>query len=71
MIVLWNTIYIEAALYQLRKEGHQMKDEDAYRHCSTKTSTCWADIHFRCRMQWPKENCARCAIQRTPTHENP
>ena len=31
MIVLWNTIYIEAALNQLRKEGHPMKDEDAYR----------------------------------------
>jgi TnpA family transposase len=31
MIVLWNTIYIEAALNQLRAEGYQVKDEDAYR----------------------------------------
>jgi len=31
MIVLWNTIYIEAALKQLRKESYPMKDEDAYR----------------------------------------
>jgi TnpA family transposase len=31
MIVLWNTIYIEVALNQLRKEGYPMKDEDAYR----------------------------------------
>jgi hypothetical protein len=31
MIVLWNTIYIEAALNQLRAEGYPVKDEDAYR----------------------------------------
>jgi TnpA family transposase len=31
MIVLWNTIYIEAALDQLRAEGYLVKDEDAYR----------------------------------------
>jgi nitroreductase len=24
-----------------------------------------------CRMQWLKENCGLCVIQRTPTHENP
>jgi TnpA family transposase len=28
MIVLWNTIYLEAALNQLRKEGYPVKDED-------------------------------------------
>lgn len=28
MIVLWNTIYMEAALDQLRKEGYPVKDED-------------------------------------------
>jgi TnpA family transposase len=31
IIVLWNTIYIEAALEQLRKEGFQMRDEDVAR----------------------------------------
>jgi TnpA family transposase len=31
MIVLWNTIYIEAALNQLRKEGCHVNDEDACR----------------------------------------
>lgn len=31
MIVLWNTIYIEAALEQLRKEGFPIRDEDATR----------------------------------------
>lgn len=31
MIVLWNTIYIEAALEQLRKEGFPVHDEDVDR----------------------------------------
>jgi hypothetical protein len=31
MIVLWNTIYIEAALNQLRKEGYVVRDEDVAR----------------------------------------
>lgn len=31
MIVLWNTIYIEATLAQLRKEGFKIKDEDIAR----------------------------------------
>ena len=31
MIVLWNTIYIEAALNQLRNEGYQVRDEDVLR----------------------------------------
>jgi TnpA family transposase len=31
MIVLWNTIYIEAALNQLRSEGYPLKDEDIAR----------------------------------------
>lgn len=31
MIVLWNTLYIEAALAQLRREGSMARDEDAAR----------------------------------------
>jgi TnpA family transposase len=31
MIVLWNTIYIEAAINQLRKEGYVVRDEDVAR----------------------------------------
>ena len=31
MIVLWNTLYIEAALMQLRQEGYLVKDEDVAR----------------------------------------
>ncbi len=31
MVVLWNTIYIKAALEQLGKEGFPIRDEDAAR----------------------------------------
>lgn len=31
VIVLWNTIYIEAALNQLRAEGYAVKDADVAR----------------------------------------
>jgi hypothetical protein len=31
MIVLWNTIYVEAALNQLRLEGHQLWAADVAR----------------------------------------
>jgi hypothetical protein len=31
IIVLWNTLYIDAALEQLRREGYHIKDEDVAR----------------------------------------
>ncbi|PTR10869.1 Tn3 transposase DDE domain-containing protein [Nitrosospira sp. Nsp5] len=31
VVVLWNTIYMDAVLTQLRKEGHPVLDEDAAR----------------------------------------
>ena len=31
LIVLWNTIYMEAILKQLRTEGYAVKDEDVAR----------------------------------------
>ncbi|KVN02936.1 hypothetical protein WJ62_12065 [Burkholderia diffusa] len=31
MIVLWNTIYIEAVLQRLRNEGYPVRDEDVAR----------------------------------------
>lgn len=30
-MVLWNTLYLDAAIAQLRAEGHDIKDEDAAR----------------------------------------
>ena len=34
IIVLWNTIYMDATLRQLRKEGFQVKDERVARQSS-------------------------------------
>lgn len=31
MIVLWNTVYLEAALNQLRNEGYPVRDDDMAR----------------------------------------
>jgi hypothetical protein len=31
VIILWNTIYMDAALDQLRAEGHDLRDEDVAR----------------------------------------
>jgi hypothetical protein len=31
VIVLWNTIYMDAALRQLRKEGFELREEDVAR----------------------------------------
>lgn len=50
IIVLWNTIYIEAVLDQLRQQGHPVNTEDVTScpHCSTSTSICSAGILFLC-----------------------
>jgi Tn3 transposase DDE domain-containing protein len=31
VVVLWNTIYMDAALNRLRAEGHEVRDEDVAR----------------------------------------
>ena len=31
MIVLWNTVYMEAALNQLRQDGYPVRDDDVAR----------------------------------------
>ena len=31
-VVLWNTVYIDAALSRLRAQGYPMRDEDVARH---------------------------------------
>jgi len=60
-------------LNQLRAEGYPVKEEDAYRLSPLRHESInmLGAIHFRCRRQWPKENCVHCVIQRMPTHENP
>jgi hypothetical protein len=49
MIVLWNTIYMEAVLEQFRKEGYPVNEEDKARlspliHEHINTSTCRGGI---------------------------
>jgi TnpA family transposase len=69
MIVLWNTIYIEAAPEQLRKEGFTTQDEDVARlsplihdHINMLGA-----IPSQCRTSWPKEDCAHYAIPQIET----
>ena len=38
VIVLWNTIYMDAALTQLRAEGYSVRDEDVARLYTRKDS---------------------------------
>lgn len=35
-MLLWNTRYLDAAVAQLRAEGHDIKDEDVARHSPLK-----------------------------------
>ena len=64
LIVLWNTIYMDAALAQLRAEGFPVRDEDVARltPLGQSTSTCSAVTPSRYRSRLPVERCARCAI---------
>jgi TnpA family transposase len=39
MIVLWNTLYINAALEQLAREGHHITPEDVARSRGSDTSS--------------------------------
>ncbi len=73
MIVLWNTIYIEAALNQLQGEGYVVEDADVarYRHCCTSISTCWGGTTSRCPKRWPRVSCDPYVIPQTVTREIP
>ena len=56
MIALWNTIYIEAALNQLREQSYRCgrRTNGVYRRLRTSTSTCWAGTPSWCRKPWPR-----------------
>jgi hypothetical protein len=63
MIVLWNTIYVEAVLEQLRKEGYSVNEEDKARlspliheHINTQGRHSFVMPEGR----WSRGNCARC-----------
>lgn len=51
IIVLWNTIYMDAAIQQLRREGYPVLDSDVEKlsplQCGHKI--CGGAIHLQCR----------------------
>jgi TnpA family transposase len=68
-VVLWNTRYLDAAVAQLRAEGHDIKDEDVTRLSPLK------DRHINflgrylstSRPAAPAGTCARCATRMRPS----
>jgi hypothetical protein len=56
VIVLWNTIYVDAALTQLRAEGYFVRDEDVARLSPSfmNTSICWAATPLCYRNPWSR-----------------
>ena len=70
IVVLWNTIYMDAALGQLRREASwcTMKMSRACRPSSMNaTSTCWGVTPLQCPRQSPKEGCGPYEIPRSAT----
>jgi Tn3 transposase DDE domain len=67
-VVLWNTIYMDAALKQLRKEGFPVLDEDVARlsPLATNTSICSGGMLSRSRTTSRAANCGR---SETPTRQ--
>ena len=67
MIVLWNTIYVEAVLEQFRKEGYPVNEEDKahlspliHEHINTQ-----GRHSFVMPEAGPRGNCARCETRPT------
>jgi TnpA family transposase len=64
-IVLWNTIYMDAAIDQLRREGFEVRDEDvvrlsplAHEHVNMLGAT-----PSPCPSRWPVASCGLCAVR--------
>jgi hypothetical protein len=56
MIVLWNTLYIDTALDQLRAEGYSCswRTKQGFRPSSTRSSICSDATHLPCRSRRPR-----------------
>ena len=69
VIVLWNTIYMDAALDQLRAEGFDVRDEDVARLSPLGFDhiNMLADTPSCCRTRSPAANSGRYATPRMPT----
>jgi hypothetical protein len=63
MIVLWNTLYMDAVLAQLRHEGYPVRSEEEVRLSpfGHEHITCLDAIHSRCRKPPHAENCSHWA----------
>ncbi|CAB3775139.1 hypothetical protein LMG29542_08521 [Paraburkholderia humisilvae] len=74
-VVLWNTIYMDAALAQLRVEGVQVCEEDVARldplGSASGTSTCPAATRSRSAKRWPGVSCGRRVIRMKATPKPP
>ena len=66
LVVLWNTIYMDAAVKQLSAEGYEVQPEDIARLSPLGTSTCSADTPSRCPTRSPEVNLGRYVIPRQP-----
>ncbi|MEU9663792.1 Tn3 family transposase [Streptomyces chartreusis] len=75
-VVLWDPRYLDAAVAQLRAQGHDIKDEDVARHSRSRTgtSTSWAATSATSRTGRPARACGPCVTRtlspRTPTTES-
>jgi TnpA family transposase len=67
IIILWNTLYIEAALEQLRVEGFVVRQEDVARLSPLvfEQINLLGAMLFPCRRQFSVENCGPCGAHRT------
>ena len=68
MIVLWNTLYTDAILTQLRSEGYPVlpegrKTRPGFRRSATNTSTCSAATRSPCQMPSPAASCGRSELR--------
>ena len=69
VIVLWNTIYMDAVLNQLRAEGFDVRSEDVARlsPLGSTTSTCSDAMPSSCPIKLHAANLGRCATPNTLT----
>ena len=73
VIVLWNTLYMNAALEQLQSEGFRSTRRTSHgfpRWCST-TSTCLVGTPSLFRMLCKEESCDPCGARRTLSMMSP
>ena len=73
LVVLWNTIYMDAALHQLRAEGYEVlqRMSPGSRHSASNTSICSAATPSPCPIRSQEVSSDPCAIQTPPALTKP